>query len=378
MNSPRSYRGGRFAAIAASAALLVAIGAAGAGADVNPGGGSNFDADEQGWQTTTAECRFGDSEASGFCEATGERVPEGGNPGGALRARTEVLANTAGLFTAQHVFRSPSFTLEEPFDAAFTYDRRFESGSLLSIGPRAEVSVVLVDDAGGAEALLLEDALGPEDAEYATRLVGVAPGILEAGATYHLEIRIATGSNSSQEDVVGTTDVLFDNVRLISSDRGTGGPGSGDGARPGVAPGGSVTLLRRCTMFGTEGDDRIVGTKRTDIICALGGDDVVKSKGGADVVDGANGDDTVRGAKKGDLLLGVKGRDRLIGSKGSDRVKGGDGRDVLKAGKHNDNISARDGERDLVDGGSGKRNRARTDGKDKVKRVQRLMPRKKK
>ena len=46
---------------------------------------------------------------------------------------------------------------------------------------------------------------------------------------------------------------------------------------------------------------------------------------------------------------------------------------MLKAGKHNDNISARDGERDVVNGGPGKRNRARVDAKDKVKRVQRLM-----
>ena len=50
---------------------------------------------------------------------------------------------------------------------------------------------------------------------------------------------------------------------------------------------------------------------------------------------------------------------------------------MLKAGADNDNISARDGERDLVDGGPGNRNRARTDSKDNVKRVQRLLPAKK-
>jgi Ca2+-binding RTX toxin-like protein len=375
MRSARISRRARLTTAAALTTLIAALGVSGAGADVNPGGGSSFDADEGGWQLADSGCSFLGGDGAGLCNATGERVADGGNPGGALRARTEVLANTAGLFTSTHVFRSPSFTLEDPFDGAFAYDRRLDRGALVSIGVRAEVAVVLVNDAGG-ERVLTEDPLGANDAEYANVLVGVPPDALERGATYHLELRVTTGSDSSQEEVVGTTDVLFDNIRFVTSDRGDGSGGDGTAGGPGLAPGGSVTLLRKCTMLGTEGDDRIVGTKKTDIVCALGGDDVVKTKGGPDVVDGANGDDTARGAKKADLLLGLKGRDKLFGSKGADRLLGGKDRDVLKAGADNDNISARDGERDLVNGGSGKRNRARVDGKDKVQRVQRLMGRK--
>ncbi|HEX6117781.1 MAG TPA: calcium-binding protein [Solirubrobacterales bacterium] len=374
MDSPWTHRCGGLAATILCSALVGTLGVTGAGADVNPAGGSNFDTGDDGWQVQAAQCSFADADGGGLCSASGERIADGGNPGGALRARTEVLANTGGLFTSEHVLRSPSFTLENPFDAVFSYDRRLAQSALLSIGVRSDVSVVLVDDASGAERLLTEDPLGNDDREFENRLVGVPAGVLAANGTYHLELRVSTGNDSSQEEVFGTTDVLFDNLRLVSSERGGGsanGPGGSGG--DGTAPGGSVTLLRKCTIVGTEGDDRIVGTKRTDIVCALGGDDVVKTKGGPDVIDAANGNDTARGGKKADLLLGLKGKDRLIGSKGADRLLGGKDRDVLKAGADNDNISARDGERDLVDGGPGKRNRARTDGKDKVKRVQRLL-----
>jgi Ca2+-binding RTX toxin-like protein len=381
MNSPRRNRRVRLAGAAICTVLLVAVGVSSAGADVNPAGGSNFDANDNGWQTTTAQCSFGEGEGGGLCTASGERVAEGGNPGGALRARTTVLVNSGGLFTAEHVFRSPSFRLEDPFDAVFSYDRRLVTGPLISVGIRADVTIVLVNDASGAERILAEDPLRQKESQFENRLVGVAPGVLAAGGTYHIELRVSTGSDSGQNELLGTTDVLFDNIRLVSSDRQAGSSGGGGGSTggggngPGTAPGGSVTLLRKCTIVGTDGDDRIVGTRRTDIVCALAGDDVVKTKGGPDVVDAADGNDIARGGKKADLLLGLKGKDRLIGSKGADRLLGGKDRDVLKAGADNDNISARDGERDLVDGGPGKRNRARVDGKDKVKRVQRLMDR---
>jgi Ca2+-binding RTX toxin-like protein len=371
MNLARSDRSAaRLAGGILCVVVFAALGVAGAGADVNPAGGSNFDANDNGWQVTTAECRFGEGEAGGLCTATGGQVPDGGNPGGALRARTEVLANSGGLFTSQHVFRSASFTLEDQFDGVFSYDRQFVRGPFVAVGVRAEIGVYLVNDADASERLLFEDPLGEDDAQYQNRLVGVPSGALTENGSYHLELRVSTGSDSGQNQLLGSTDVLIDNVRFVTSDRGDG---TANG--PGVAPGGSVTLLRECTIIGTNGDDNIVGTRKTDIVCALGGDDTVKTFGGPDVIDGADGNDVEKGGKKADLLLGLKGKDRLIGAKGADRLLGGKDRDVLRAGADNDNISARDGERDIVDGGPGKRNRARTDGKDKVKRVQRLMGR---
>lgn len=372
MNFP-NHRRTTLGASAICIALIAALGVAGAGAEVNPAGGSDFEGDIDGWANTRAQCQFGGADNDGgLCNATGENVPAGGNPGGALRARTEVVVNAGGLFTSEHTFISPSFVLRDQFDGAFSYDRRLVPGPLVALGVRAEVEIVLVNDTTAAETLIAEDPLGEEDGGFVNKVFGVPPSGLEQNGSYHIELRVRTGTDSAQTEVLGTTDALFDNIRFVTSDEadGTaGGPGSG----PGTAPGGSVTLLRKCTVLGTEGDDRITGTKKTDIVCALGGDDVVKTKGAPDVIDGADGNDVARGGKKADLLLGVKGNDKLFGSKGADRLLGAKGRDVLKAGADNDNISAADGERDLVDGGSGKRNRARTDSKDKVKRVQRLL-----
>ncbi len=371
MNTPRKSVFGRVATLCVCAISIVAIGAATAGAgDVEPAGGSDFESGDNGWTVTTAKCSLLGGGGT-LCTASGERVAAGGNPGGALRARSSVIVNALGLFKAEHVFRSPTFVSgPDPLDAAFSYDRRFAAGAI-ALGANADVDVVLVDESNATETVLMTDPLGREDAVFATRVAGVPSGVIRPNASYHLEIRVSTSSRGTPEEVISTTDAFFDNIRLVNAVRG-GGSGSGQG---GIAPGGSVTLLRKCTIFGTPGDDIIVGTKGTDIICALAGDDKVKSLRGRDVIDAADGNDRARGGKKADLILGLSGKDKLFGSKGADALVGGKDTDVLKAGAHNDNISARDGERDLVDGGSGKRNRARTDSKDQVKRVQRLLPR---
>jgi Ca2+-binding RTX toxin-like protein len=73
-----------------------------------------------------------------------------------------------------------------------------------------------------------------------------------------------------------------------------------------------------CTILGTDGNDRIVGTSEPDVICARGGNDVIR---------GGGGDDSI------------------IGGKGIDTIDGGVG---------NDQIKARDGKRDVINGGPGR------------------------
>jgi len=91
-----------------------------------------------------------------------------------------------------------------------------------------------------------------------------------------------------------------------------------------------------CTIRGTAGNDRLVGTSRADVICGLGGDDV---------------------------LLGKGGNDRIVGGPGRDRLDGGAGRDKLEA---------RDGAADRLIGGSGK-DRAETDRRgDSVRGIERV------
>jgi Tol biopolymer transport system component len=82
----------------------------------------------------------------------------------------------------------------------------------------------------------------------------------------------------------------------------------------------------RCTVYGTDRADRLIGTRGDDVICGLGGNDRIDGRGGDDVLLGGNGND---------VLIGGAGKDRLFGGRGGDRLR------------------ARDGERDVVDGGPG-------------------------
>jgi len=405
MNSPRkrSFRLVRSACAAGCAAVALGIGAGSASAAT-----STFDDNEDGWSDAGANCSLlggGDL----LCDAANERTEQGGNPDGALRSRTQVLANAAGLFTADHRWRGPSFEVEgNPGQASFAYDRRLDTGQLVALGVGAEVTSVLVNETTDDETLLSEDALGDDDSQYDRRKVGVVPGALDKGDRYHVEMNVTTRSTSTQAEVIGNADVYFDNVKLALGG-GSGGNGGGDGSggdgggtggessegvtdpRPpaseeeaqalenqtdegtltGTRPGGSVISSDDCTILGTPGDDVIVGTKKHDVICALGGDDKIKTGKGFDVVDTGDGNDQAAGGKKSDVLLGLAGNDRLTGGAGADKIGGGEGTDRLNGGKHNDTLAASDDAKDTVNGGPGKRNRAKTDKQDKVKKVQR-------
>ena len=89
-----------------------------------------------------------------------------------------------------------------------------------------------------------------------------------------------------------------------------------------------------CTHTGTSGRDLLGGTSKRDVMCGLGGNDVLVGFGGNDVLIGGGDDDVVSGRA---------GRDTLFGSGGADR------------------LYARDGRRDIVDGGRGS-DGARVDG----------------
>ncbi|MDY7101928.1 MAG: ExeM/NucH family extracellular endonuclease [Actinomycetota bacterium] len=93
----------------------------------------------------------------------------------------------------------------------------------------------------------------------------------------------------------------------------------------------AATIIARphqFVVFGTGGDDVIVGTDRGDIIFGRGGDDVICGGDGADIIDAGTGDDTVFGEGGADLLTGGRGRDLLDGGPGRDILLGGLGRDT--------------------------------------------------
>jgi hypothetical protein len=93
---------------------------------------------------------------------------------------------------------------------------------------------------------------------------------------------------------------------------------------------------RECTVMGTEGSDRLRGTRRDDVICALGGDDRVEAGDGDDVVFGDAGNDSIEGDDGDDTLYGGEGTDRLEGDDDDDVLSGGPGLDSMSGGRGDD------------------------------------------
>ncbi|MCL1468468.1 Calx-beta domain-containing protein [Argonema galeatum] len=110
-------------------------------------------------------------------------------------------------------------------------------------------------------------------------------------------------------------------------------------------------------IFGTLGNDTLIGTPETDFILGdlgndsllgLDGDDQLNSNQGNDTLDGGQGNDLVRGGKDNDLILGGIGNDTLYGDLGSDTLRGGDGDDLLYGDQGIENNFGGDGDDVLV------------------------------
>ncbi len=83
-------------------------------------------------------------------------------------------------------------------------------------------------------------------------------------------------------------------------------------------------------VYGTRGDDTLVGDDRREVLVGLGGDD------------------TLSGGDKGDCLLGGRGDDRLLGEGGPDVLIGGRGADQLDAGGQDGDTCTDASEPDVV------------------------------
>ncbi len=184
---------------------------------------------------------------------------------------------------------------------------------------------------------------------------------IEYGRTASYGLRTGTGTLPA-----GTADVTLSfplsrlapgvryHYRIVAST--SGGTTAGGDASFGTAPlprdaNGRVV---HCTIIGTVAPDRLRGTPGPDVICGLGGNDVIFGLGGNDVIYAGPGDDVVEGGSGNDRIYGGSGDDRLSGGFGNDRLDGGRGHDVLLGGPGADVLLARDGTRDVVNGGPGR------------------------
>lgn len=89
-------------------------------------------------------------------------------------------------------------------------------------------------------------------------------------------------------------------------------------------------------IYGTDGDDIIIGGNGGQTIYGLGGDDLLC---------GGNGKDTIYGGAGNDILMGGNGKDTLYGGTGADFLHGNNGKDTMYVG---------DGHQDVAYGGNGK------------------------
>ena len=140
----------------------------------------------------------------------------------------------------------------------------------------------------------------------------------------------------------------------------------------------------------TNGNDTLTGNNLANVICGLLGNDTInglggndtlfgdacgaKSKlasaaaaGGNDVLNGGDGNDKLYGAGGNDTLNGGKGNDKLFGGRGNDKLNGGAGTNSYSGGSGNDRVNARNGKKETIDCGSGKKDVATVDKKDKTK-----------
>jgi subtilisin family serine protease len=84
---------------------------------------------------------------------------------------------------------------------------------------------------------------------------------------------------------------------------------------------------------GTNGNDRIRGTKKADNLWGGGGDDRLNGADGSDGLMGESGRDWLEGRAGNDYLVGGKGADWLLGGMGADTLVGNSGQDTLQGGE---------------------------------------------
>jgi probable HAF family extracellular repeat protein len=136
-------------------------------------------------------------------------------------------------------------------------------------------------------------------------------------------------------------------------------------------------LIWSRTKPATSGNDTLAGTSGPDVICGLGGNDRINGLGGHDTLFGdacgVKSKLASAAATHGnDVLNGGRGNDKLYGGPGNDKLGGGPGVNSYSGGRGNDTLNARNGKKETVDCGPGKKDVAIVDKKDKTKRCEKV------
>lgn len=241
---------------------------------------------------------------------------------------------------------------------------------------------------------------GAEDAAGAVARVRMWDGPLNAPEIEALDLVPPTDSDGD-----GLDDDLDNCPSAQNADQANfdGAPDSGDACdgdddNDGVADSVDANPLdpTRSWSPATASADSMTGSAGADLICGLGGNDIINGLGGDDTIFGdacndvarahsaqagsdgndkligGDGNDRLYGAGRNDNVRGNAGNDKLVGGGGNDTLDGGKGRNTYSGGPGNDVIKARNGKRETVSCGRGRRDRATVDRKDRVRGCERV------
>jgi len=114
------------------------------------------------------------------------------------------------------------------------------------------------------------------------------------------------------------------------------------------------------TVYGTPGDDLILGLGGNDTIYGGDGDDTIVAEAGNNTIYGGDGNDTI---------VAGAGNDAIEGGAGDDTIDAGSGNNVVFGGPDNDQLSA-DAGNDKLDGGDGVDTCQAGSGNNKLKRCE--------
>ncbi len=144
------------------------------------------------------------------------------------------------------------------------------------------------------------------------------------------------------------TDAVTYGTRAEGVAASIGGVAGQDGNSEDSSPSGLDTIDTDVeTLFGTSGDDVLVGDDDANLLAAGAGNDFLLGNG------------------RGDTLVGDAGDDFLAGGFGNDLVNGGFGRDRMFGGPDADRLRARDRTRDRqLNCGPGRFDKLKRDGRD--------------
>jgi hypothetical protein len=209
--------------VSGAALLVPAVGQASAA--TYPGAGSTFTGSAEGW-VVTAKCP---TIPAPLCVAGGSYDGTTGSPSGSLADKTEIAVGLLGLFTAEAVELSPTFTAGESGAGTLSLERQLENAELASLTPTVEYTAYLVDQTTSSKQKAITETVA--SATPFTPKQG--PVALVAGHSYAIEVDATTKSSVLSVGLLGSATFHLDNVVVTGPGGGGSGPGAGGGGTGG-------------------------------------------------------------------------------------------------------------------------------------------------